>query len=173
MRLQISLLENALMEFRYFWLTPISLASKKAVCLRKLEWQVRTPQSYFLTGFVKLSKNIQNSNYIQNLNSERFSRLNINCQVIHVKKCIDSSNRLLCTLHVLNSIWILNHVQTPFSDNIRLPKSAVLGGEEGLNRGFQFLMHDLGRERLILSIVCACGMEGFVWIIIYLLFWTI
>ena len=41
-----------------------------------------------------------------------------------------------------------------FFDDIRLPSSALLGGDDGLNRGFQFLMHDLGRERLILAIVC-------------------
>ena len=35
-----------------------------------------------------------------------------------------------------------------FFEDMRLPGSAILGGEDGLNRGFQFLMHDLGRERL-------------------------
>ena len=34
-----------------------------------------------------------------------------------------------------------------FFEDMRLPGSAILGGEDGLNRGFQFLMHDLGRER--------------------------
>ena len=47
-----------------------------------------------------------------------------------------------------------------FFEDVRLPMSALLGGEDGLNRGFQFLMHDLGRERLVVSTVCACGMEG-------------
>ena len=47
-----------------------------------------------------------------------------------------------------------------FFEDVRLPSSALLGGEDGENRGFQFLMHDLGRERLVVSTVCACGMEG-------------
>lgn len=46
-----------------------------------------------------------------------------------------------------------------FFDDIRLPASAVLGGDEGLNRGFQFLMHDLGRERLIIAVAASAGME--------------
>ena len=37
-----------------------------------------------------------------------------------------------------------------FFEDMHLPGSAILGGEDGLNRGFQFLMHDLGRERFIL-----------------------
>ena len=46
-----------------------------------------------------------------------------------------------------------------FFDDVRLPASAVLGGEEGLNRGFQFLMHDLGRERLVIAVAASAGME--------------
>merc|ERR1719334_734195 len=39
-----------------------------------------------------------------------------------------------------------------FFNDIRLPSSAILSGEEGLNRGFQFMMHDLGREGLIIAV---------------------
>jgi len=46
-----------------------------------------------------------------------------------------------------------------FFDDVRLPASALLGGEEGLNRGFQYLMHDLGRERLIIAVAASAGME--------------
>ena len=47
-----------------------------------------------------------------------------------------------------------------FFNDIRLPSSAILGGPEGLNRGFQFMMHDLGRERLVISVACACLLES-------------
>ena len=40
----------------------------------------------------------------------------------------------------------------------------IQGGEEGLNRGFQFLMHDLGRERLIIAIAASAAMDsGYEW----------
>lgn len=35
---------------------------------------------------------------------------------------------------------------------MRLPKEAILNGEDGLNKGFHFLMHDLGRERIMVSV---------------------
>jgi len=46
-----------------------------------------------------------------------------------------------------------------FFEDMRLPGSAILGGEDGLNRGFQFLMHDLGRERLIIAVAASACME--------------
>ena len=39
-----------------------------------------------------------------------------------------------------------------FFDDVRLPKEAILNGEEGLNKGFHFLMHDLGRERIMVAV---------------------
>jgi len=51
-----------------------------------------------------------------------------------------------------------------FFEDMRLPADALLGGEEGLNRGFQFLMHDLGRERLIIAIAASAAMDsGYEW----------
>ena len=51
-----------------------------------------------------------------------------------------------------------------FFNNVRLPTSAILSGEEGLNRGFQFMMHDLGRERLIIAVMCTAYLElAFEW----------
>ena len=51
-----------------------------------------------------------------------------------------------------------------FFNNVRLPSSAILSGEEGLNRGFQFMMHDLGRERLIIAVMCTAYLElAFEW----------
>jgi len=38
-----------------------------------------------------------------------------------------------------------------FFEDLRVPASAVLSGEDGVNKGFYFLMHDLGRERLMLA----------------------
>ena len=46
-----------------------------------------------------------------------------------------------------------------FFNDVRLPGNAVLGGEEGINRGFQFLMHDLGRERLLVAMGCTAQLE--------------
>ncbi|CBY20026.1 unnamed protein product [Oikopleura dioica] len=46
-----------------------------------------------------------------------------------------------------------------FFNDVRLPGNAVLGGEEGVNRGFQFLMHDLGRERLLVAMGCTAQLE--------------
>lgn len=39
-----------------------------------------------------------------------------------------------------------------FFDDVRLPKEALLGGEEQMNKGFYLLMHQLPRERLVLSV---------------------
>lgn len=39
-----------------------------------------------------------------------------------------------------------------FFEDVRLPKEALLGGEETLNKGFYFLMNQLPRERLVLSL---------------------
>jgi len=38
-----------------------------------------------------------------------------------------------------------------FFDNVRVPKSAVLGGEGGLNRGFPMMMQELPQERLLIA----------------------
>ena len=47
-----------------------------------------------------------------------------------------------------------------FFEDMRVPKSAVLSGESGLNRGFYFLMHDLGRERMMLASAGILQMES-------------
>ena len=47
-----------------------------------------------------------------------------------------------------------------FFEDMRVPASAVLSGAEGLNRGFYFLMHDLGRERLMLSVNTLANCEN-------------
>lgn len=39
-----------------------------------------------------------------------------------------------------------------FFDDVRLPSSALLGGEELQNRGFYLLMNQLPRERLVVAI---------------------
>lgn len=46
-----------------------------------------------------------------------------------------------------------------FFEDIRLPASAVLGEEEGLHQGFKFLMRDIGRERLVISMSSMCVYE--------------
>ena len=43
---------------------------------------------------------------------------------------------------------------------MRVPSTAVLSGADGLNRGFYFLMHDLGRERLMLSAMTLANVEN-------------
>jgi len=47
-----------------------------------------------------------------------------------------------------------------FFEDMRVPASAVLSGTNGLNRGFYFLMHDLGRERLMLSVNTLANCEN-------------
>ncbi|PIK35770.1 putative long-chain specific acyl-CoA dehydrogenase, mitochondrial [Apostichopus japonicus] len=46
-----------------------------------------------------------------------------------------------------------------FFDDVRLPKSAILGGEERLNQGFYCLMQQLPRERLGIGVVCTAHAE--------------
>ena len=46
-----------------------------------------------------------------------------------------------------------------FFNDVRLPSSAILGGIDGLNRGFQYMMHDLGRERLIIAVMSSACMD--------------
>ncbi|PIK50515.1 hypothetical protein BSL78_12645 [Apostichopus japonicus] len=46
-----------------------------------------------------------------------------------------------------------------FFDDVRLPKSAMLGGEERLNQGFYCLMQQLPRERLGIGVVCTAHAE--------------
>ncbi len=47
-----------------------------------------------------------------------------------------------------------------FFDNVRIPKSNVLGGEDGLNMGFMMLMQELAWERLIIAITSISGAEA-------------
>jgi len=47
-----------------------------------------------------------------------------------------------------------------FFEDMRVPKSAVLGGAEGENSGFYYLMHDLGRERLMISMMNCVALES-------------
>jgi len=47
-----------------------------------------------------------------------------------------------------------------FFEDLRLPKEAILNGEDGLNKGFHFLMHDLGRERIMVSVSAAIMIEA-------------
>ena len=46
-----------------------------------------------------------------------------------------------------------------FFDNVRIPKSNVLGGEAGVNQGFTALMQELAWERLIIAITSISGAE--------------
>jgi len=46
-----------------------------------------------------------------------------------------------------------------FFDDLRVPSSAILGGEKGLNRGFGMLMHELPRERLLITAQSCATME--------------
>jgi len=46
-----------------------------------------------------------------------------------------------------------------FFEDCRVPKDALLSGEDGFNKGFHFLMHDLGRERIMVSVSAAIGIE--------------
>jgi len=46
-----------------------------------------------------------------------------------------------------------------FFEDVRLPKEAILNGEEGLNKGFHFLMHDLGRERIMVAMSATISIE--------------
>ncbi|CAG5102095.1 Oidioi.mRNA.OKI2018_I69.chr1.g140.t2.cds [Oikopleura dioica] len=47
-----------------------------------------------------------------------------------------------------------------FFDNLRVPKSAVLGGPDCVNQGFGFLMNELARERLMIGVQCTAGLES-------------
>merc|ERR1712131_508511 len=47
-----------------------------------------------------------------------------------------------------------------FFEDMRLPKSALLGGEEGLNQGFPYLMQELARERLLIAVQAVAVVEG-------------
>lgn len=38
-----------------------------------------------------------------------------------------------------------------FFEDVRLPTSSVLGGEAGVNKGFYYLMQELGQERLMIG----------------------
>ena len=47
-----------------------------------------------------------------------------------------------------------------FFDDVRVPSSAILGGEAGVNRGFGMLMGELPRERLLIGIQACATMEA-------------
>jgi alkylation response protein AidB-like acyl-CoA dehydrogenase len=47
-----------------------------------------------------------------------------------------------------------------FFDNVRIPKTNVLGGDDGLNMGFMMLMQELAWERLIIAITSVTGAES-------------
>jgi len=47
-----------------------------------------------------------------------------------------------------------------FFEDLRLPSSAILGGEEGLNQGFNYLMQELARERLLIAVQAVATLEG-------------
>ena len=47
-----------------------------------------------------------------------------------------------------------------FFEDLRVPASAVLGGEAGVNRGFGMLMGELPRERLLIGVQAAATMEA-------------
>merc|ERR1719295_2422194 len=47
-----------------------------------------------------------------------------------------------------------------FFNDLRVPSSAILGGESGLNQGFSFLMQELARERLMIGIQNLAMLEG-------------
>jgi len=47
-----------------------------------------------------------------------------------------------------------------FFQDVRVPTSAILGGEAGVNRGFGMLMHELPRERLLIAVQAAATMEA-------------
>jgi len=47
-----------------------------------------------------------------------------------------------------------------FFEDLRVPASAVLSGDAGINKGFYFLMHDLGRERLMLAMAGCIQLES-------------
>lgn len=47
-----------------------------------------------------------------------------------------------------------------FFEDMRVPASAILGGEEGLNQGFNYLMQELARERLLIAVQSIAVLEG-------------
>jgi len=47
-----------------------------------------------------------------------------------------------------------------FFNDLRVPSSAILGGESGLNQGFSFLMQELARERLMIGVQSLSMLEG-------------
>merc|ERR1711990_648404 len=47
-----------------------------------------------------------------------------------------------------------------FFEDMRVPASAILGGEDGLNQGFSFLMQELARERLLIGVQSQAMLEG-------------
>lgn len=44
-----------------------------------------------------------------------------------------------------------------FFENVRVPKSNILGGEKGLHQGFTMLMRELAWERMVIAVMCAAG----------------
>ena len=47
-----------------------------------------------------------------------------------------------------------------FFEDLRVPTSSILGGANGVNRGFGMLMGELPRERLLIGIQAAATMEA-------------
>merc|ERR1711953_1309315 len=47
-----------------------------------------------------------------------------------------------------------------FFNDLRVPSSAILGGESGLNQGFSFLMQELARERLMIGVQSLSMLEA-------------
>lgn len=47
-----------------------------------------------------------------------------------------------------------------FFEDVRVPTSSILGGAEGVNRGFGMLMSELPRERLLIAAQAAATMEA-------------
>jgi len=47
-----------------------------------------------------------------------------------------------------------------YFEDMRVPVSAILGGEDGLNQGFSYLMQELARERLLIAVQGIAVLEG-------------
>lgn len=75
------------------------------------------------------------------------------CISFHVTKVARNAFRRCCCNSFNNHSYFFwqDTVELVFED-VRLPKEALLGGEETLNKGFYLTMNQVPRERLILSV---------------------
>lgn len=75
--------------------------------------------------------------------------------------CIEAGMEGFSKGQMLNKVGLKGQDTSElFFQDVRVPTSAILGGEAGVNRGFGMLMHELPRERLLIAVQAAATMEA-------------